>query len=210
MRILTGKEANDFLAGLGVDAAYCVLVKSLEEARKKLGGFSFPLVLKTISKNVIHKTEIGGVKIAKNREEFTKKFNELLEDAKKHKIKPDHIMMQEYVDGVELIIGLKKDQTFGHVIMLGFGGIYVEAVRDVTFRVCPINDRDASKMIEDLKSRDILLDGRRNFDLEKLRKTLMKISKIPQKKKGLLELDVNPIMIQEDKLKAVDVRVILE
>jgi len=148
MKILIGKEANEFLEKLNLSVAYYETARSLEEAMKKLSGFSFPMILKLISKDALHKTEIGGVKVVKTKEGFEEAFENLREAAKRGKIKFEEVLLQEFVEGLELIVGLKKDTTFGHVVMLGLGGIYVEALHDVSFRVCPINEKDASEMIE--------------------------------------------------------------
>ena len=217
MRTLVGKELDGFVEEIGVDAVYYENVKSIEEARKRLSNFSFPIVLKVSSKgqqglpNKTDKEEKASiVKIARNREEFTKRFNELLDEAREKKIKYEAVTMQEFVSGVELALSLQKDPTFGHVIMFGFGGAFSDMHKDVAYRACPINDRDAGRMIEDLKSKKILKDGRMNLDLEKLRKALMKISKIPQKRRGLGEIGINPLIMNEDGLKAVNPRIVFD
>jgi len=150
------------------------------------------------------------VKIVRREEDLKNDFESLLGIAKRHKIKVEEILLQKFVEGVELIVGLKKDPTFGHVIMLGLGGIYVEAIKDVSFRVCPINDKDATEMINDLKAKDVILSERKKLDVDKLKKVLVRISKIPQKRKDILELDINPLILNEEEAKAVDVRVIFE
>jgi len=213
MRTLIGKEIDGFLEEIGVDAVYCESVKSIEEARKRLGNFSFPIILKISSKGQGNLNRAEGeekfsvVKIARNREEFTKKFNELLDEARGKKVKYESVTMQEFVNGIELALSLQKDKTFGHVIMFGFGGAFFDTHKDVAYRACPINDRDAGRMIEDLRARKILMDGSKNLDLEKLRKALMKISKIPQKKRGLSEISINPLIMNEDGLKAVGAKI---
>ena len=208
MKILLGKEAEKFLRGLPVARSF--LVKKQKDAinfGRKLG---YPLVLKIISKQAIHKTDIGGVKIVKSPEELNESFNELLKIVKRKRIKLDGIMVQEYVKGQELIIGINRDDTFGHVLMFGLGGILVEAIRDVTFRVCPISFKDAEQMIQDLKFKKILLGfrGGKPVNLNLLKKVLVKVSKIPLKHKEIEELDINPFILNDRKGKIVDVRII--
>lgn len=210
VRVYLGKEANEFLRRFNLNIAEYDTVKDFTEAEKKLNGFKFPLVLKLISEDVIHKTEIGGVKIVNRKEEFESAFSNMLESAKKKKIKVDNFLLQEYVDGVELVVGLKKDATFEHVVMLGLGGIYVEALHDVTFRVCPINEEEAEKMIHDLKASKVILSERKKLNIEELLKVLVKVSKIPTEKKNLFELDINPLMLNSQEAKVVDARVVLE
>lgn len=210
MKIFIGKEANDFLKKYNLNVAFYEIAKDFDEAEKKLGAFSFPMVLKLISKDALHKTEFGGVKVVWAKESFEKTFEALLETAKKNKIKVDDILLQEFVEGLELIVGLKKDPTFGHVIMLGLGGIYVEAIRDVTFRVCPINDADASEMIHDLRGKGLILSERRKLDVERLKKVLVRLSKLPQKKKDIVELDINPLILNGEEARTVDVRIVFD
>jgi len=235
MRALTEKEVEGFLEEAGIDSIYSENVKSIEEARKRLANFSFPIVLKASSKahgaqssgrgaggaglgagsserteDSLDKPEPSIVRIVRNKEEFTKRFNGLLEEIKERKMKCDGVTMREFVDGVELVLGLRKDPTFGYALMFGFGGEFAETHRDRTYRVCPINDRDAGKMIDELKAKNILFDGNKNLDLEKLRKALMKLSKAPQKKRGLNEIVISPLVMNENGLKAVNSRIIFD
>ena len=106
-----------------------------------------------------------------------------------------------------MIIGLKKDQTFGHVVMLGLGGIYVEALKDVTFRVCPINREEAINMINDLKAKDLILSKRKKLNVNELYNILTKVSQIPLKNKDIKELDINPLILSSE-AKVVDARII--
>lgn len=210
MKILLGKEANEFLERYNINVAYYESAKSLEEANKKLDNFSFPLIVKLISQDAIHKTELGCVRIVKNKEEFGGHFEYLMEAAKKNKLRVDNILLQEFIEGLELIIGLKKDPTFGYVVMLGIGGVYAESLKDITFRACPINDRDASAMLEELRARDLIFNERKQFDIEKIKKFLVRLSKLPQKSRGLVELDINPLILNEGEMRVVDARIIFE
>lgn len=220
MRALTGKEIEGFLEETGIDTIYSENVKSIEEARKRLGNFSFPIVLKATSKvqagqlqghsEKSEKPEASIVRIVRNKDEFTKRFNGLLEEIKESKMRCDGITMREFVEGVELVLGLHKDPTFGYAIMFGFGGEFAETHRDRAYRVCPINDKDAGKMIDELKAKSILFDGNRNLDLEKLRKALMKLSKVPQKKRGLNELMISPLVMNDNGLRAVNSKIIFD
>ena len=208
MKIWIGKDAEKLLKSLPIAKSFLTIKqKGIEKYAQKLG---YPLVLKIISKQTIHKTDIGGVKIVKSPEELNESFNELLKIVKRKRIKLDGIMVQEYVKGQELIIGIKRDDTFGHVLMFGLGGILVEAIRDVTFRVCPISFKDVEQMIQDLKFKKILLGfrGGKPVNLNLLKKVLVKVSKIPLKHKEIEELDINPFILNDRKGKIVDVRII--
>lgn len=210
MEILIGDKANKFLEKVGISIANYTIANSLDEIKRKINKFSFPLVIKLISKDAIHKTDVGGVKIVYSEKMLEREFEVMTKNAKKKNIKVDNILLQEFVEGVELIVGLKKDDTFGHVIMLGLGGIYVEVLRDVAFRVCPINEEDALDMINDLKAKGIILSKRRTLNVEELKKTLIKISKIPERIENIVELDINPLMITKKDVKAVDVRIVMD
>ena len=170
-----------------------------------------PLVLKIVSEQAIHKTEIGGVKIIMHQSELSPGFDELIEIAKKNKIKTDGILVQEFLDGQQLIMGLKKDETFGHVIVFGVGGVFTELFKDVSIRKCPITKEDAQSMIDGLKSKE-LFQGFRNIKLntEILKENLITLSHLPQKHKNIKELDINPYILNSRDGKAVDVRIVLE
>lgn len=168
-----------------------------------------PLVMKILSSDAIHKTEFGGVSIVHRSEEIESSFNDLILKAKNHKLKLKGILVQQFVDGTQLIIGLKKDPTFGNVILFGLGGIFTELLNDVSIRKCPITKEEAQNMIEELKSKK-LFEGFRNIRLntEKLKEDLISISKIPDKK-DIQELDINPYILNSKEGMAVDVRIVI-
>jgi acyl-CoA synthetase (NDP forming) len=209
--VYTEVKAEEFLKTY-VPIAKHSLVKNFEQATiiaKKLG---FPLVLKIISQDAIHKSEIKGVRIVKNRQDLSKEFEKLVSIAKEKKLRLEGILVQEYVEGEYVIIGLKKDVTFGHVIAFGIGGIYTELLKDISFRVCPITSKDAEEMFDELKLRK-LLEGFRNtkaINKEFLKKTLIKVSQIPLKHPEIQEMDINPFVINEKDGKVVDARILVE
>lgn len=182
------------------------IIKSVKELKLKA-----PLVMKIISPDAIHKTEIRGVSIVYKDEEVEGTFNELISISKKNKIKLKGILAQEFVKGEQLIIGLKKDSIFGHVILFGLGGIFTELLNDVSIRKCPINIEEAGEMIRELKSKK-LFEGFRNIKLniDLLKKDLVSISKIPQKYKNIEELDINPYILNGNEGKAVDIRLVIK
>lgn len=206
MRILLGKEAEQFLS---LPTAKSFIIKKSAELTKIK---KFPVVLKILSKQAIHKTDIGGIKIVFDKNNLERTYNELVKIAKQKRIKIDGVMAQEYVEGREFIIGIKKDPTFGHVIMFGAGGIFVESLKDVTFRVCPIADSDAESMVNDLKNQWLIygVRGQKPIKIKSLKQILVKVSKLPQKHKNIEELDINPLIANENETKIVDVRVVLK
>ncbi len=209
--IFTQDKADKFLSKY-IKIAKSELTKNLQQVQKATNKLKYPLVLKIISQKALHKTDIGGIKICNNEQELEQSYQQLEKTANKKRLKPYKILTQEFIKGKELIIGIKKDPTFQHVIMLGLGGIFVEILKDVTFRACPITLKDAQEMIDDLKGNKIIY-GTRNqpsININKLKQTLVKVSQIPQKKKNILELDINPLIANEKDVIAVDTRIVFE
>ncbi len=176
---------------------------------KNFSGFNFPVVLKISSDFIVHKTEVGAIKIAYTQEDFFKTLEEF--SKKITKFKARGILVEEFVKGQEIIIGLKKDKTFGHVIGLGLGGIFVETIKDISFRACPLESVDFDSMLNDLKMKDLILGirGKKN-NVAELKKTVLEISKLALKNSKLLELDINPLILNEKDCKIVDARIVME
>ncbi len=189
-----------------VDTPKTQLIRSIKDLEIKA-----PLVLKIVSPDITHKTEIGGVIIVHRKEEIESAFNELVSISKKNKLSLKGILAQEFIEGQQLIIGLKKDSIFNHVILFGLGGIFTELLNDVSIRKCPITKSEAEDMIDELKSNK-LFKGFRNIQLNTntLKEALVSISKMPQKYKSIKELDINPFILNNKNGVAVDVRIVLE
>ncbi len=176
--------------------------KDLEKCMKKFG---FPLVLKAIGKEIVHKTEMKGVSIVNNEKEAVKEFKRI------KKLKGvTSVLVQEYVKGLETIVGVKKDETFGHLIIFGLGGIFVEILKDYSVRICPIDKEEALNMIEELKARKIF-EGFRGLkvDKNKIAEIISKLSKFAVTK-DIEEMDINPLICNEKDCYAVDVRIFVK
>ncbi|MBX4196822.1 acetate--CoA ligase family protein [Candidatus Pacearchaeota archaeon] len=168
-----------------------------------------PLVLKIISDDALHKSEVHGVRVVKTQDDLEREFSDLIENAKKRKLKIDGILVQEYCWGTELIMGIKNDEVFGHVIVFGVGGIFTEILKDTSTRKCPITAHDADEMMEELKAKDILHGARGvKVNREFLKHALVAISKIPGHHPHIEELDINPFMADEEGGKVVDARIV--
>ena len=200
-------ETEKFLKNF-VPVARHYLTKTLREAESAARKIGFPLVLKIISKDALHKSDINGVRLIKNRLDFEHEYKDLVSISRRKRLRLDGIMVQEYIPGKYVIIGLKRDTVFGHVIGVGTGGIYTELLKDISFRVCPISTKDARQMIEELKLKDILLGfrGSKRVNLVLLEKIIVDISKIPSKYPEISEMDINPFVINEKKGYVVDAR----
>ena len=172
-------------------------------------GLKFPVALKVCSNKILHKTDVGGVKLnIKDETELKKTFKEFKKKFPKEKLLVDQ--MEE--KGVEVIIGLVQDPTFGLSIMCGVGGIYTELYKDVSFRVVPIERYDAEEMIQEIKGKK-LLEGFRNIpaDKELVIDLLLKVSKIGwQLIDHIDQMDLNPVFVHKNNYCVVDAKLILK
>jgi len=177
------------------------------EAAEKMG---YPVALKISSDAVLHKTDRGGVLLGlKNSDEVQKGYDLLI--ARFSHVKIEGIIVQRMAgkEAVELIIGGKRDAQFGQLIMLGMGGIFVEVMRDVAFRVCPITKKDAEEMICELRAYPILAGarGRKPVNKAALVDALVKVSRLLLRENPS-EFDINPLMADEKRCVAVDMRIL--
>lgn len=203
MEIVEEYDVKQILKKYGINVPDGVLIKDLPERL----DIEFPVVLKVSDKNILHKSDVGGVAInIKNMEELKEKFNEM-----KNKFPDSKFLIERMVKpGIELIIGSIYDKNFGQTIMLGIGGIFVELYKDVSFRLIPITEKDAYSIIDDLKGKR-LFEGFRNYRLKKedVVGLLLKVSQIVSDLKNVDQLDLNPIIFNEDGYFVVDAKLIL-
>lgn len=207
-------EAKKLLSKYGIPITKEFLAKHPEEAVKFAEKIGYPVVLKIQSPDILHKTDAGGVLIdLKNSQEVRDGFEKIIENAKKYNenAKIIGVLVQEMVkDGHQCIVGVKKDQQFGHVIMFGMGGIFVEVFKDVSFRIIPIEREDAKEMISEIKAYAILkgIRGFKPVNFKALEDTLLKVSKMVMKEKNIEELDINPLFVSSERVIAADARII--
>ncbi len=183
------------------------LAKTKEEAKKIAKEIHYPIVMKVVSDEIIHKTDVGGVKVGiKNEKALEIAWDEITKAVKKYKI--DGIMIQKMGrKGIELIIGGKKDPQFGHLIILGLGGVYVEVFKDISARLCPVCKQDVKEMVQELKSHPILQGtrGKKGINIKKLEELMVKTCKFMEKE-DIKELDLNPVIFNDKGYDIVDVR----
>ena len=208
MKSLNFIESTDFLNENKVP--FVLEIKNINKEKDLLNPSinSFPYVMK-LSSSLLHKTEKKAVYLNLiNQKDLVSAFNSLSKLIVKEKIK-GNIILQKQVFGQELIIGIKEDQVFGKVIMFGLGGIYTEIIKDVTFKVLPITEKDAEDMISKSKVGKILSGARGiKYPTTDLIELIVKISNLAIKK-DIKELDLNPVIINEKGLFVVDARVLL-
>ena len=200
----------------GIPVTVFKLAKNQEEAAEVARQIGFPVVLKIVSPDIIHKSDAGGVKVnLKEAEEVRSAYGRILENAKKYNdaARIEGILVQEMApQSTEVIVGAIKDPQFGQTLMFGLGGIFVELLKDVTFRIAPITQEDALEMVTKVKAYP-LLTGYRNMppaDLDAIINVLVNTSRLVMDYPEIKELDLNPVMAYEKGAKTVDARIILE
>ena len=213
---LTEIESKQILKEAGIDSTVIRLAKTRDEAISLSKEIGFPVVLKIVSPDVLHKTDAGGVKLGLDDEEAVgKAFDEIISAIKKNEPNANihGVSVQNMArPGVEVIIGMSKDPQFGPVLMFGLGGILVEVLKDVSFRIVPLTKRDAREMIKEIKGYPILegYRGQEPSNVAVLEDYLLKVSNFVDGRPEIKELDINPIFAYSDGAVAVDARVILE
>lgn len=194
-----------------------VIVKSRDELIHYAHKIGYPIVMKVVSPDILHKTDVGGVAIdITSDDELIMKFEEMQKKITKFKpeAKIEGYLLQKMVErGVETIMGVKKDPQFGSLIMFGLGGIYVEVLRDVSFRICPIKALSAIHMIKDIKSYRILkgFRGKGPADVKVIEESLQRLSQLTSDFPEFTEIDINPFVVLEENRGAfaVDARFLL-
>jgi len=214
-RPLLETEAKELLKEYGIPVPDFKLIKSEEEIAGLAKEINFPIVMKIVSPDIIHKTDAGGIKLnIKDETEARLAYQEIISKAKKYNKKArisGAIVYSMVPQGTEIIIGMMKDPHFGPVAMFGLGGIFVEVLKDVSFRIIPLEERDAREMITEIKGYEILkgVRGEGPKDIKAIKILLMKISKLTTENPEINEIDLNPIFVFENGLQVVDARMIL-
>jgi 4-hydroxybutyryl-CoA synthetase (ADP-forming) len=215
---LLEEEGYKVLEAYGFSIPKKHLAQNEEECMKAVQEIGYPVVMKIASPEIVHKSDAGGVKIGlKNEDEIRQAFRTIISNAKKYKpdAKIDGILVQEMIkSGKETILGAKFDPILGPLIMFGLGGIYVEVLKDVVFRLAPLEEREATRMIESVKTINLLkgVRGEKPHDLGAIRESLQRLSQLITDFQEIEELDVNPLLVLEDGkgVRAIDIRISLK
>ena len=212
-KVITEESSKKLLADYGIKVPPYALVTTPSEAEKKATEIGFPLVAKVVSPEILHKTDVKGVKVGiKSGSEAEAVFSEMYDRlSKQYQIKG--ILLEKMVPpGVEIIIGLQNDAQFGPVLMVGLGGIFTEVFQDVSFRVLPINENDAEEMLKDLKGSKLLkgFRGSEAIDIGVLKDALLKIGRLGIDLAPYFEsVDFNPVILYPRDYCVVDAKIIL-
>jgi len=209
-------EAKAICLEYGIPTPEFALALSVDEAVDYAEKFGYPIVLKIVSPDILHKTEAGGVLVGlKNSAEVDNGYRKILESAKSHKPSARllGVLVQKMAPAsTEVIVGGLKDPQFGQTLMFGLGGIFVEVLKDVTFRIAPIEEEEAREMIKEIKAYPIL-KGYRNqpaVDEEAIIRILLRASDLIMENPEINQMDLNPVMVYEKGASVVDARMILE
>jgi acyl-CoA synthetase (NDP forming) len=215
-------EAKNIMKAYGIPMPPYGTATTADEAVTVSKSIGFPVVLKILSKDILHKSDAGGVKInLKTEEEVRKAFTEIMDNAKKYgkdkSIDVDlsrGVFVSDFADmGTEMIVGVTKDPQFGHALMVGLGGIFVEVLKDVSFRLIPFTEMDAREMLKELKAYKILegIRGEEPRDVDALVKIMLAVSKMIEENPEIIELDCNPTFVYQTGKGAlvVDARILI-
>ena len=200
---LGGMEAREILEAYDIRMPKAELAFDIDEAKEIAGRIGYPLVLKIVSPNILHKTDVGGVKIGiDNEKELEENYDQILFSVGKYM--PDAnirgILVQEFIkDKKETIIGMSEDPQFGPMIMFGLGGIYVEALKDVSFRIAPLSRQVAREMVEEIKTIKLLkgIRGEDPSDIDSIIEIILRVSQLVTDFPEIIEMDINPLFVKK-------------
>ncbi len=214
-KVLTEIEAKQILGEAGISCTRTVLATSKEKAVSVSEELGYPVVLKVSSVDITHKSDSGGVKVnLKNRAEVEQAYDAIMTSCRAYAPSADieGVSVQPMArPGTEIIMGMTKDSSFGPVLMFGLGGVLVEVMKDVAFRIVPIETSDAAAMMDEIKGRKLLegYRGKEPADKERLQKMLVQLSDFVDATPGIEEIDMNPVFAYSDGAMVVDARIIL-
>lgn len=214
--ILTEEESKAILQEQGIRVTMPTLASSADEAASAAESIGFPVVMKVSSREITHKSDVGGVKLGiADADAARATYDEIVASAKAAEPNAaiDGVTVQSQAPdgGVEVIVGMTRDQQFGPVLMFGLGGIAVEVLQDVAFRIAPLTKRDAGAIIREIKGYPLLTGHRATqaVDLEALEGVIGTVSAFVSETSGVAEMDLNPVLAYVDGTIAVDARIVL-
>jgi acetyltransferase len=214
-RFLRSDEGQEVMRAAGIPVPSSSIARSLQEAVASAERIGFPVVMKIVSRDILHKSDVGGIALdLLDKKEVIEAYEAIMHNCRvaNPKAKLEGIEITEMVQpGVELIVGSRIDPSFGPIVMCGLGGIYVEVMKDVSFRGLPLDHREVITMIREIRSFPILLGvrGEKKKDIEGLVNAIMKLGAIIQQCRSISDIEINPLVVDDRGIKAVDVRILL-
>ena len=213
--ILSEVEAKQLLAEAGINVTETRLATSIDEAAAHAAELGYPVALKVVSDQITHKTDVGGVELGVADEAALRAACERIHErvtAAAPDAEAQGVSVQPMAEpGAEVILGITQDQQFGPVLMFGLGGVFVEVLKDVAFRIVPLEPRDASEMIREIQGFPLLegFRGQPAANLEAIESMLLQLSEFAEAHPEIAELDLNPVFARPDGAVAVDARILL-
>lgn len=213
--LLTEVESKELLHDAGINVTQARLATSADEAVSTANEFGYPVVLKVVSGDISHKSDVGGVELSLADGDAVRAAYERIMSAVTSAAPGAHVdgvsVQQMATPGTEVIVGLTTDPQFGPVMMFGLGGIMVEVLKDVAFRIVPLEARDAKQIVREIKGYPVLegFRGKPGADLDALEGLILQVSSFAAAHPEVAELDLNPVFAYPDGAIAVDARVVL-
>ena len=213
--LLTEVESKQVLHEAGIAVALAFLAHDANEAAKAADKAGFPAVLKVVSPDVAHKSDVGGVRLGlDSKDDVERAFDDIVAAVKA--AQPDAriegVAVQKMAPaGTEVIVGMSKDSQFGPVMMFGLGGVFVEVLKDVAFRIVPLEPKDAREMVREIKGFAVLegVRGQKPVDQAALENLILQVSEFIEAHPEVEELDLNPVLAYPDGAIAVDARIVV-
>ncbi len=199
----------------GINVPSAVMITDIDHAAECVGEMTFPVVLKIVSPQIIHKSDVGGVKVGiQSKEVLRTACEDLIREVKRRAgdVEIKGVLCVSMVKhGTEVVVGGMNDKQFGPVVMFGMGGIFIEVFKDVAFRLAPLDKDEALRMMESTKVSKILKGARGSIpcDMEALAELIVNLGNLLVSQPEIKEIDINPVMAFEDGYCAVDARIIL-
>jgi len=211
---LTEEEGKDVLRAYGMNTPREAVVTRRDKVIQAAREIGYPIVMKVSSPDIAHKTDVGGVITGISNDRAAKNaFDQIYANINKRmpQARIGGVIIEEMVEGEEVIVGVTCDPQFGPFITFGLGGLYVEVLKDVSHRLAPITVTEAKQMISEVKSYPILLGtrGRKALDINAVADTIVRVSQISQDFEEIQEIEINPLMVQENGCIAVDALVVI-
>src|SRR5690348_9566456 len=213
---LTAPEGKQVCDAYGIAVPGEGVATSAAEAGKLAAGMGFPVVMKIVSPDILHKTEAGGVIVGlKSADEATKAYDTILANARKYKAdaKIDGVQIQQMLSGgQEVIVGAVTDGSFGKLVAFGLGGVLVEVMKDITFRVAPVTQDEVLSMLDGIQAADMLkgVRGSQPVNRDALADLIVKVSQLVSDFPEIVELDLNPVFATPRGAVAADVRIVVD
>jgi acyl-CoA synthetase (NDP forming) len=213
--VLTEVESKQVLHEAGVPVAMTEAASTAADAAAVAGRVGYPVVMKVLSPDIAHKSDVGGVKVGlESAAEVEAAFDEIMAAVKERQpdARIEGVAVQKMAPaGTEVIVGMSKDPQFGPVMMFGLGGIFVEVLKDVAFRIVPLEPKDARQMVREIKGFPVLegVRGQDPADVAAIEKLILQVSEFVEAHPEIKELDLNPVFAYKDGVIAVDARIVV-